>query len=45
MISKRLIHAKLSCVITHSSVCNDFQANSKPSGASTIMDCTQLHTV
>ena len=44
MINKRLIYAKPSFVVTPKSAFNDFQANSKPLGASTIMDCTQVHT-
>ena len=35
MINKRLIYAKPSFVVTAKSACNDFQANSKPLGAST----------
>ena len=41
---KRLTHAKPCCVVTPRSVKNHIQANSKPLGASTIMDCTQVHT-
>ena len=44
MINKRLIYAKPSCVVTPKSACNDIQANCKPLGASTIVDCTQMHT-
>ena len=44
VISKRLIYAKPSCMVTPKSTFNDIQANSKPLGASTIMDCTQVHT-
>ena len=44
MISKRLIYANSSYVVTPRSACNDFQANSKSLGTSTIMDCTQVHT-
>ena len=44
MTNKRLIYAKPSCVVTYKSASNEFQANSKPLGASTIMDCTQVNT-
>ena len=44
MINKRLIYAKPGCVATPRSAGNAFQANSKPLGASTVMDCTQVHT-
>ena len=44
MISKRLIYAKPSFVVTPKSASNDFQTNSKPLGASIIMDYTQVNT-
>ena len=43
IINDSLIYAKPSCVVTPRSACNDFQANSELLGASTIMDCTQVH--
>ena len=44
MIDKRLIYAKPSFVVTPKSASNDFQTNSKPLGASIIMDYTQVNT-
>ena len=43
-ILKFLTYAKPCCMVTPRDAGNDIQTNSKPLGASTIMDCTQVHT-
>ena len=43
-ILKRLTYAKPCCMVTPRDTGNDIQTSNKPLGASTIMDCTQVHT-
>ena len=43
-ILKRLTYAKPCCMVTPRDAGNDIQTSNKPLGASTIMDCTQVHT-
>ena len=43
-ILKRSTYAKPCCMVTPRGAGSDVQTNSKPLGASTIMDCTQVHT-
>ena len=43
-ILKRLTYSKPCCMVTPRDTGNDIQTSSKPLGASTIMDCTQVHT-
>ena len=43
-ILKRLSYAKPCCMITPRDTGNDIQTSNQPLGASTIMDCTQVHT-
>ena len=43
-ILKRLTYAKPCCMVTPRDAGNGIQSSNKPLGASTIMDCTQVHT-